>query len=195
MLGQHTDRLFTPEDRAVDRMGTEMRCALETGRGSDERWHVRKNGERFWADGEMTVLRDGDGNAAGFVKVLRDRTAEHRAKEALAQSEASLRRAQAAGQVGVFTVGRDELIHGTPEFCRIFGLDECDGMPVTQIEALVLPEDRDIASSASRRLDGSAAIDAEYRIRRADTGDLRWIGRRGLSSSAMPMVRSCALSG
>ena len=178
MLGQSADRFFTPEDRAVDRMGTEMNSALETGRGSDERWHLRSSGERFWADGEMTVLRDGSGAAAGFVKVLRDRTAEHQAIEALAESEASLRRAQAAGQVGVFSVGRDELIHGTPEFCRIFGLAVCDGLPVAQIESLVLVEDRELASDVSRRLDGSAAIDAEYRIRRADTGDVRWIDRR-----------------
>jgi PAS domain S-box-containing protein len=49
MLGELVDRIFTPDDRAIDRPAFEMRCALETGAGNDERWHLRKSGERFWA--------------------------------------------------------------------------------------------------------------------------------------------------
>ena len=47
MLGEPAHRFFTPEDVAEGRVETEMRCALETGSGKDERWHIRKNGERF----------------------------------------------------------------------------------------------------------------------------------------------------
>ncbi len=178
MLGQSLERIFTPEDLTADRMAIEMHNALKTGRGSDERWHVRRDGERFWADGEMTVLRDAKGHAAGFVKVLRDRTSEHRAIEALSRSEASLRRAQEAGQVGVFSVGRDNLIHGTPAFCRIFGIDDCDGRSVAELEDLVVSDDRHLASNHERRSDGTGPLDTEYRICRADTGEERWIGRR-----------------
>ncbi len=81
MLGQPVDRFFTPEDVATGRVATEMRNALDTGRGNDERWHQRKGGERFWAVGEMTVLRDEQGAAVGFVKVLRDRTEQRHAEE------------------------------------------------------------------------------------------------------------------
>lgn len=80
-----------------------MQAALTRGVGTDERWHVRKSGERFWANGEMTPIRDGDGTPIGFVKVLRDRTEQHRAAEALRQSEERLHRAQKAGGVGTFS--------------------------------------------------------------------------------------------
>ena len=64
-----------------------MQVALREGRASDERWHLRKGGERFWASGEMMVLRDDDGAHLGFVKIMRDRTAEHLAGEALKKAE------------------------------------------------------------------------------------------------------------
>ena len=74
MVGQPSATFFTPEDRAADRPGTEMRCTLETGRASDERWHLRKDGSRFWASGEMVCLRAPEGRDLGFLKILRDRT-------------------------------------------------------------------------------------------------------------------------
>lgn len=76
MLGDTVERFFTPEDRACGRAAIEMRCALETGHGNDERWHMKADGTRFWAQGEMTPLRAADGSVEGFVKVLRDRTPE-----------------------------------------------------------------------------------------------------------------------
>jgi len=76
MIGQPLGRFFTPEDCAIERPATEMRCALEQGQGNDERWHMKKSGERFWAQGKLTPLKTDDGEIAGFVKVLRDRTAE-----------------------------------------------------------------------------------------------------------------------
>ncbi len=51
MLGQPADRFFTTEDVANGRVETEMRAALETGHGTDERWHQRKEGGRFWRKG------------------------------------------------------------------------------------------------------------------------------------------------
>ncbi len=75
MLGDVVDRIFTPEDRAEGRPQVEMERALASGHGNDERWHLRKDGERFWAQGEMTPLMHDD-HAHGFVKVLRDRTPE-----------------------------------------------------------------------------------------------------------------------
>jgi signal transduction histidine kinase/ActR/RegA family two-component response regulator len=44
---------------------------------------VRKDGTRFFASGLMMPLRNGGGRLLGYLKVLRDRTLEHQAKEAL----------------------------------------------------------------------------------------------------------------
>ncbi|MDX3909960.1 MAG: PAS domain S-box protein [Sphingobium sp.] len=180
MAGESVDRFFTPEDRAEGRPATERGQTLTTGRAVDERWHLRKSGERFWASGEMTPLRDEAGIAVGFVKVLRDRTAEHRAQEALRASEQQLRRAQEAGGVGLFSVDiGSNLITATPEFCRIFGVQAAERMPSEEVERLIFPEDTHIVSNKARRKDGSAEPDVEYRIRRGDTGEERIIFRKG----------------
>jgi PAS domain S-box-containing protein len=87
MRGQDASRFFTPEDRASDRIALEMQQALADGRASDERWHVRKDGQRFWASGEMMPLFDGSNSHLGFVKILRDRTTEHLAGITLAETQ------------------------------------------------------------------------------------------------------------
>ena len=70
-------------DEAEHRGMPQADQALAKGRASDERWHMRKDGSRLWASGVMMLLRDRRGEAIGFVKIFRDRTAELRAKEAL----------------------------------------------------------------------------------------------------------------
>ncbi len=107
MLGETLERIFCTEDRRIERMATEMRAAAETGAGNDERWHLRKDGERFWANGEMTPLRDDDGQLSGFVKVLRDRTEQHRAVRALEEKEASTRLLLNSMAEGFYAVDRD----------------------------------------------------------------------------------------
>jgi PAS domain S-box-containing protein len=87
MLGQPADTFFTPEDRERRRVGTEMRLACEFGAGDDERWHLRKDGTRFWASGEMMPLRTEAGQTVGFIKILRDRTDQREASTALEASE------------------------------------------------------------------------------------------------------------
>ncbi|MGC9271062.1 PAS domain S-box protein, partial [Acidiphilium sp.] len=79
--GRHVGLIFTGDDRAQDRPGTEMRRALVSDRANDERWHLRKDGSRFWASGEMMPLRDQGDSHIGFLKILRDRT-EQRAADA-----------------------------------------------------------------------------------------------------------------
>ena len=83
MIGQDASRFFTPEDCANHRAEYEMAKALRDGSALDERWHLRKDGQRFWASGEMMALTDDDGEPLGFVKILRDRTVEHLAGLAL----------------------------------------------------------------------------------------------------------------
>ncbi|MCJ2127582.1 hybrid sensor histidine kinase/response regulator [Methylobacterium sp. E-045] len=91
IVGQDANRIATPEDRACGRIEFEMQVALRDGRAADERWHVKKGEKRFWASGEMMVLRNADGTHAGFVKIMRDRTEEHLAGEALKAAEERFR--------------------------------------------------------------------------------------------------------
>jgi signal transduction histidine kinase len=91
MRGESLERLFTDEDRAGGRLAREMSEALAHGRGGgDEGCRLRKDGSRFWAVGELSPIRDAAGAHIGFVKVLRDRTAQRRAEEALHEETRAL---------------------------------------------------------------------------------------------------------
>ncbi len=88
--GQTSAIIFTPEDRAAGKPAEEMRRARETGRADDKRWHVRKDGTRFFADGVMVPLRDDQDSLRGYAKIFRDATAERLAAEQLEKSEVRL---------------------------------------------------------------------------------------------------------
>ncbi len=81
MLGRPAAMIFTAEDQQAGVPQAEMNAALREGHGTDERWHQRKDGTRFWANGEMMPLREEAGSLQGFIKVLRDRTEQHQAAE------------------------------------------------------------------------------------------------------------------
>uniref|UniRef100_UPI0035CA881E PAS domain S-box protein n=1 Tax=uncultured Sphingomonas sp. TaxID=158754 RepID=UPI0035CA881E len=179
VMGREATLFFTDEDRTAGIPEREMQVARTDGRANDERWHVRKSGERFWASGEMSPLNDEAGAQTGYVKILRDRTEQHLARKALEEAELRLRWAQEAGGVGVFHVGADGLLHATPEFCRLYGVEQCDTIPARTFEQLIVPEDRQLVSDSQSRAAGTAPLDVEYRICRADTGEIRWIARKG----------------
>jgi PAS domain S-box-containing protein len=179
MIGKPISVFFTPEDRAAGRPEIKRKEALSTGRAQDARWHVRKSGERFWGLSEMTPLRDEQGRLIGLVKLMRDRTVEYAAQEALKMSEHRLQRAQAAGGVGLFSLDiASDLIRATDEFCRIFGLEPQAELSAEVVQATVVREDRMLVSNRKTRAGGNALLDIEYRIRRADTGEERTIARR-----------------
>jgi PAS domain S-box-containing protein len=179
MIGQPISTFFTPEDRASDRPEAKRKDALETGRAQDARWHLRKTGERFWGFSEMSPLRNERGRVIGFVKLMRDQTAEYQAQEALQVSEDRLQRAQAAGGVGLFSLDiHTDIVSATDEFCRIFGLEPRPELTADEVQSTVLREDRMVVSNRKTRAVGNALLDIEYRIRRPDTGEERMIARR-----------------
>ncbi|MGI4952914.1 MAG: sensor histidine kinase [Janthinobacterium lividum] len=82
-IGQPGDIVFTPEDRESGRFILELCRALEHGRADNDRWHIRRDGTRFWASGLMMPLLGPTGQPEGFLSIMRDRSetrvhAEHR---------------------------------------------------------------------------------------------------------------------
>jgi PAS domain S-box-containing protein len=87
MLGRDASIIFTPEDLAAGAADLEMRTAMVTGRAENERWHLRRDGSRFWASGLLHTMHRDDGEPVGFVKIMRDFT-ERRRSEAAVQEVA-----------------------------------------------------------------------------------------------------------
>ncbi len=86
VLGSHIEVIFTPEDRAHGAPRTELALAATNTRASDERWHLRQSGERFYASGTMAAMYDDEGRVKGFIKICRDMTAQQQAQESLLEA-------------------------------------------------------------------------------------------------------------
>ncbi len=172
MLGRSAALFFTEEDRQAGIPEAEMSAALHEGRGIDERWHQRKDGSRFWANGEMMPLRDEAGALQGFIKVLRDRTEQHLAGKALAAVNEHSRLAQQATRDAIWdwSFGNNSVLWNE-------ALEEAYGWVPTQVAltrnwwiAQIHPEDRDRIDRSIHAVidDGRTSWTDEYRFRRAD---------------------------
>ncbi|MCW1923393.1 ATP-binding protein [Luteolibacter arcticus] len=85
ILGCAFDVLFTPEDRAAGIPGQELIVAAREGRSSDERWHLRKDGSRFYASGAVSPVRGS--TPQKFVKIARDLTSRKLIEDALGEAD------------------------------------------------------------------------------------------------------------
>ncbi|NGM86556.1 PAS domain S-box protein [Parapusillimonas sp. SGNA-6] len=79
-LGMDSRGIFTPDDRAAGAPEWEIDTAMAEGRAADERWHVRKDGSRFWGSGLMMPLQAGE-PVPGLLKIMRDETSRRKAQE------------------------------------------------------------------------------------------------------------------
>lgn len=91
IVGQPFARIFTPEDIAAGVPARELEKAKREGRAEDNRWHLRKDGSRFWATGVLTPLWDEAGQLRGYGKVLRDNTLRKRMEEELQKQAEELK--------------------------------------------------------------------------------------------------------
>ena len=103
VLGETLERLF-PAGQGAAALQQEMSDALAVGRGGGmEGWRIRRDGSQVWAVGEMSPIRDREGAVIGFTKILRDRTDDRAAQEAISEERRALEvlnRASSALAVG-----------------------------------------------------------------------------------------------
>lgn len=69
-IGAPFASIFLPSDQEAKAHEIELQTAITEGRAEDTRWHRRKNGERFWANGVTMRVAD----QPFLLKVLRDET-------------------------------------------------------------------------------------------------------------------------
>ncbi|MCH5556519.1 PAS domain-containing hybrid sensor histidine kinase/response regulator [Pseudomonas syringae] len=172
MIGQSAERFFTPEDVANDRIEHEMHLALSVGRASDERWHLRKDGQLFWASGEMMPLYGEKHTHLGFVKILRDRTREHLAGRATEEAQERYRLAAKATNDSIW-----DWDFATNLVLWNDALEEAYGHPLATLDnsgdwwiGQIHPDDRTrVYDSIHAVIDGNGtAWTDEYRFRRLD---------------------------
>jgi PAS domain S-box-containing protein len=137
MIGQSIAVFFTPEDIEKGFPQREIQQALKEGRGNDDRWHVRKDGSRFWCGGTLTPLWDENRKLRGFAKIMRDRTEWKRNQDT---TEEQVRLAAFIKDVGLALTQSDslpEMLHNCTEamvrhlngaFARIWTLNPQDNV-------------------------------------------------------------------
>jgi PAS domain S-box-containing protein len=91
ILGQSSARFYTPEDVVNGIPEWERAQAAEHGHIQEERWHIRRDGTRFWGSGTLAAVRNQAGELVGFTKVMRDMTGHNQAQSLLRDSEERLR--------------------------------------------------------------------------------------------------------
>jgi PAS domain S-box-containing protein len=116
-VGHYAGLFFTDEDRARGAPEHEMALAERNGRAADERWHLKKDGTRFFGYGEMMPLQTQDG---GYVKILRDQTKGYRTARALRRSEEELRVVTDALPILISLVDRDGVYRFMNQYYEIW---------------------------------------------------------------------------
>jgi two-component system CheB/CheR fusion protein len=92
ILSRSGDVLFVPEDRKAGAPEREAEKALKESRAENERWHLRKDGSRFYGSGLVMPLRDHSGTVFGLVKIMRDRTEAKKAEDEIRRRHEELER-------------------------------------------------------------------------------------------------------
>lgn len=141
--------------------------------------------KHLWPDGTekwlliRSQLTPGSTLSSGrAIGVVIDVTERRRIEEQLRRSEQRFRLSQHAAGIASLEVDiATGTIQGSEKFWELWGLEARDTAHVSLFEGLVLPEDRDIRSNDATRRAGTAQQNVEYRIRRPDNGEVRWLGR------------------
>lgn len=138
---------------------------------------VRSDDQRVrWLACYGHVLKE-NGTPVRSVGVVIDRTQQKMAEQALADSEARLRRAQEAGGVGSYEwdmqTGEGVL---SDSMLAIIGLPLGPSYTLKQIIAPILEEDLpQVMATVAAINEGALRRETEYRIRRLTDGSIRWI--------------------
>lgn len=78
-IGMPFSVLYIEPDITAGHDRRELEIASREGRCEDSRWHRRKSGERFWANGVTMAVHNA--GMEGFIKVFRDETRTRLAEE------------------------------------------------------------------------------------------------------------------
>ncbi len=82
IIGQHFEIIFSEIDRNEGIPNLEIETVLKEGKALDNRWHICKDGNLFYAYGLVFPLIGKDGNKLGYVKILKDLTEQKKSQDA-----------------------------------------------------------------------------------------------------------------
>ena len=105
IIGQHFSRFYTVSERAAGAPTRALQTAMTQGRFEAESWRVRKDGNLFWANVVIDLIRGDNGQVLGFSKLTRDITERREAQLAMQKAQTQLAQMQKMEALGQLTGG------------------------------------------------------------------------------------------
>lgn len=140
--------------------------------------HLKKDGDVI--DVEMVIHPLIFEGQKAFNAMIKDVTAKKYVENAIIESEQRLNRAQKIAHVGNWEIDLKTLnVWASEEAFMIYGFDKSQYGYVNykEIKPIPLEEDRDMLERAmSDLLNGKKEYNVEFRIRKKDSGELRYVG-------------------
>lgn len=177
LAGEIWVSMLHPED--VETAATRWTEAIATGGLYETEFRLRRHdGTYRWHIARAVPIRDASGAIRQWIGTNTDIDDQKTAIQALRDSERRLQLSQNAAGITALEVDiASGMVIGSETFWQIWGLEPRDSAHISLLENIVVPEDRAIRSTPETRALGSAVANVEYRIRRPDTGELRWLSR------------------
>ncbi|MDF7774719.1 PAS domain S-box protein [Sphingomonas sp. AOB5] len=148
-----------------------------------EKRYIRKDGGIVWVNNSVSVIRRPDGEPFGVLAVTLDVTQRREDEAALRKGEETLRLAIEGAGMATWELDLPTMEGAwSPNRFDLLGLPRTPDMRGTVEDWLgrVVAEDRDVARAAFQRcIDKGESYRIEYRIRRADNGEERWLQSHG----------------
>lgn len=183
--GRDLSLLYSPEDIADKVPDRELLSVLSGEKLPIERWHIRKDGSRFWGSGLLYPLKDEAGASHGFVKIIRGMHDRIQPTDALLVTEKKMEFfLENMKDHALFMIGKDGLIASWNKGAeRLLGYEE--GEAIGMAFSNVFTPDDIKAGIPERELQFSQA--------KGKAEDERWHQRKdgGLfwaSGAVMPLV-------
>ena len=153
--------------------------SMTSGEAYETEFRLRRlDGAYRWHIARAVPIRDGEGDIVQWIGTNTDIDDQKRSIQALHESERRLQLSQKAAGIASLELDIDSgLVLGSDEFWNLWGLSPRESVHISVLEDIVIAEDGHIRSNPETRRQGTAIPTVEYRIRRADNGELRWLSR------------------
>jgi PAS domain S-box-containing protein len=181
VIGRGDDELFSqPED--IETLTRIKRHTLESGKPGREEVTIEVMGTVRTYDLMVQPQRDARGVIVGITCACVDVTERRAAAEALRKNEERLRIAAQTAGFGVhdYDILADRVIW-SPELYSILGVPPDRMLTLKDATSCTHPSDRErVTAAMTRAMDpaGDGGFAEEFRVLRADTGELRWVFNR-----------------
>jgi PAS domain S-box-containing protein len=153
--------------------------ALSSGISYETEFRLRRHdGAYRWHIARAVPIRDAGGKILQWIGTNTDIDDQKQVAQALHESERRLQLSQNAAGIAALELDiATGTVVGSEGFWDLWGLSPRESVHISVLENIVLPEDKDVRSTDETRKQGSAVPNVEYRIRRPDNGELRWLSR------------------